>query len=92
VAVTPGKQGCPLGDDSCPFSTATGRHRHAATQLDALGERCFCGANKWVLRFGGPLPAMVCCHLCGQGFNIGQRLRDCGKPLTHRVAGKVSRT
>jgi hypothetical protein len=80
--------GCPLGVASCAYEQRTGRHRHLSADLIALGERCSCGANQWVIRFGGPLPSMVCCGLCGQGFNIGQRLRDCGKRVTHHYAGR----
>jgi hypothetical protein len=79
-----GIMGCPLGNDACQYDANTRRHRHVAHDLNQLGERCSCGANSWLIRFGGPLPAMVCCGLCGQGFNISQRLRDCGKQLVRR--------
>lgn len=84
--------GCPLGNDACEYNAGTRRHRHVAHEIIQLGERCSCGANSWVLRFGGALPAMCCCGLCGVGFNIGQRLRDCGKQQVHRMTGKGYRS
>lgn len=80
--------GCPLGDAGCTFDARTRRHKHTAPLLDQLGERCHCGANSWAIRFGGVLPAMVCCQLCGASFNIGQRLRDCGKQVVRHATGR----
>jgi hypothetical protein len=71
---------CPLNVPGCVFQPGTSRHSHPAPDLVALGERCWCGANAWRVTFGGPLPARVVCAGCLEGFNISQRLRDCGKP------------
>lgn len=81
---------CPLGDHSCRYSPRSLRHNHASPDINALGERCWCGAILWRIMFGGLLPARVECESCKAGFNIGQRLRDCGKP-GHMHAGRMQR-
>lgn len=84
---------CPLRCADCDYQPGTKRHHHPAGILNLLGERCSCGANDWWITFGGLLPARVVCGRCREGFNIGQRLRDCGKPDApiHRRAGQWQR-
>lgn len=68
---------CPA--PGCDESVRRGRHRHIAHDLRSLGEQCTCGANFWVILFGGSLPALVACGQCMASFNIGERLRNCGR-------------
>lgn len=70
---------CPLGESRCLYAPQTRRHNHPADLLNLIGQRCECGANDWHVSWGGLLPARVLCGACGAGFNIGERLRTCGK-------------
>ncbi len=81
---------CPLADTSCRWNPRSLRHNHAATMINQLIEPCFCGTIAWRIMWGGLLPARVECDECRAGFNIGQRLRDCGKPA-HMHAGRIPR-
>lgn len=68
---------CPVPE--CRELARPPRHRHIAHDLRSIGETCQCGANLWVILFGGSLPAIVACAQCSASFNVGQRLRDCGR-------------
>ena len=68
---------CPVAE--CRELARPPRHRHPAHDLRSIGETCRCGANLWVIIFGGSLPAIVSCGQCAASFNIGERLRSCGR-------------
>lgn len=68
---------CPVAE--CRELARPPRHRHPAHDLRQIGETCRCGANLWVVIFGGPLPALIACGACAATFNLSERLRQCGR-------------
>lgn len=82
---------CPRQVAGCVFTPGTGRHKHVAADLRMIGQACYCGANEWVIIFGGPLPARISCDNCQQGFNLAERLRSCGRPETLTRNRRVNR-
>lgn len=66
--------------DKCLATANHPRHVHPCSDLRQIGEPCYCGANAWVIHFGGGIPAVIRCPPCGAAFNISKRLREIGTP------------
>lgn len=72
--------------DGCLATSNHPRHTHAATDLRAAGVFCWCGANRWVIAYGGGLPAIIRCDQCSASVLIEPHLRKCGRAAA-RIAG-----
>lgn len=79
---------CPV--PGCSAGPKSPRHRHPAELLNQLPDTCYCGAQEWWIYYGGVLPTMVACSSCSGMFNLGQRLRECGKPADRAIQRRQS--
>lgn len=75
-----GARSCP-DEPFCRADLNNARHQHVLPALNSIGERCWsCQAADWRIWFGGSLPALIRCGLCGRGFNLSERLRATTTP------------